>query len=70
MDDAARWKRIANRFKSPFITIDVAFLTDGSWKIVEVGDGGVSGLPTGLDPERFYVSLWNHTQEEDTATTN
>lgn len=51
------WETIAEKFKSPFITIDVAYLTDGSWKIIEVGDGGVSGLPVGLDPARFYERL-------------
>lgn len=59
LDELARWEAIARRFQSPFITIDVALLTDGMWKIVEVGDGGVSGLPMGLDPLRFYASLWN-----------
>ncbi len=60
LDELPRWEIIAKRFDSPFITIDVALLTSGEWKIVEVGDGGVSGLPMGLDPERFYASLWNH----------
>lgn len=59
LDERARWEGIARKFASPFITIDVAYLTDGRWKIVEVGDGGVSGLPVGLDPQRFYASLWN-----------
>ncbi len=53
-----RWEKIARRFSSPFITMDVGRLTDGSWKIIEVGDGGVSGLPAGLEPQRFYQSLW------------
>ncbi len=63
LDEIERWQMIANRFQSKFMTIDVALLTDGTWKIVEVGDGGVSGLPVSLDPERFYASLWNHSQE-------
>lgn len=61
LDEWNTWAKVAKRFLSPFITIDVAYLTDGTWKIVEVGDGGVSGLPMGLDPKRFYASLWNHT---------
>ena len=63
LDERARWEGIAKRFQSPFMTIDVAYLTDGSWKIVEVGDGGVSGLPMGLEPERFFACLWNHSGE-------
>jgi hypothetical protein len=59
MDEIARWTQIARRFRSPFVTVDVALLDDGSWKIVETGDGQVSGLPIGLEPERFYAALWN-----------
>lgn len=59
MGELARWETIAAKFSSRFITIDVALLVDGTWKIVEVGDGGVSGLPMGLDPAKFYTSLWN-----------
>lgn len=59
MDHIGRWTGIARRFLSPFMTIDVALLQDGNWKIIETGDGQVSGLPTGFDPERFYAVLWN-----------
>ncbi|QJE95306.1 ATP-grasp domain-containing protein [Luteolibacter luteus] len=59
MDEIGRWTTIARQFLSPFVTVDVALLEDGSWKIVETGDGQVSGLPLGLDPERFYMALWN-----------
>lgn len=52
-----KWENIARQFKSSFITIDVAALTDGTYKIVETGDGGVSGLPVDLDPVYFYRSL-------------
>jgi ATP-grasp domain, R2K clade family 3 len=61
LDELPRWEMIAKCFASPFITIDVAHLTDGTWSIVEVGDGGVSSLPIGLDPERFFGALWNQT---------
>ncbi len=64
MDELSRWEEIAKRFSSPFVTIDVAYLTDETWKIIEVGDGGVSGLPMWLEPERFFASLWNHTLGE------
>ncbi|WP_035612442.1 ATP-grasp domain-containing protein [Haloferula sp. BvORR071] len=59
MDEIGRWTAIARQFRSQFITIDVARLEDGSWMIVETGDGQVSGLPVGLEPERFYSALWN-----------
>lgn len=59
MDEIRRWTSLAREFSSPFVTIDVALLEDGSWKVVETGDGQVSGLPVGLDPERFYMALGN-----------
>jgi hypothetical protein len=61
---------VAKRFSSPFITVDVAHLIDGTWSIVEVGDGGVSGLPIGLEPERFYGALWNQTTGGQVAARN
>lgn len=64
VDELPRWTSIARKFRSPFVSIDVAYLTDGSWRIVEVGDGGVSGLPMGLTPERFYARLWCMISEE------
>ena len=32
---------------SPYYTVDYGELTDGTWKIIETGDGGVSGLSPG-----------------------
>ncbi len=34
---------------SPYYTVDVAELEDGTWIIIEVGDGSVSGLSDGQD---------------------
>lgn len=42
---------------SRFYTIDYAELKDGSWIIIETGDGSVSGIPPKQDPEEFYISL-------------
>jgi hypothetical protein len=45
---------IAARIPSRFFTMDVAFLDDGGWTIVELGDGQVAGLPSSdLAPEFF-----------------
>jgi len=44
---------------SPFYTVDYAELKDGSWKIIEVGDGGVSGLSDGQNAEGFYRTLYH-----------
>ena len=42
---------------SPFYTVDFAELVDGSWKVIETGDGGVSGLSDGQDVGAFYRAL-------------
>ena len=43
---------------SAFYTLDYAELEDGSWKIVEAGDGSVSGLSDGQDFQAFFRSLY------------
>jgi ATP-grasp domain, R2K clade family 3 len=52
------WEQVALRFRSRFLTIDVARQADASWIVVEVGDAGVSGLPLSIDPDTFYQALW------------
>lgn len=42
---------------SPFYTVDFGELADGTWKIIETGDGGVSGLSDGQDARPFYRAL-------------
>ena len=44
---------------SPFYTVDYAELADGSWKVIETGDGGVSGLSDRQDAKAFYRALSN-----------
>lgn len=43
---------------SLFYTVDFAELENGTWKIIEAGDGGVSGLSDGQDYEAFYRALY------------
>lgn len=43
---------------SPYYTVDYAELADGSWKIVEAGDGEVSGLSEGQDYEQYFRALY------------
>lgn len=42
---------------SPFYTVDYAETADGSWKIIEAGDGQVSGLSDFQDEVSFYRKL-------------
>jgi len=45
---------VAERIPSRYFTMDVAFLDDGRWTVVELGDGQVAGLPSPeLAPEFF-----------------
>lgn len=48
---------LAARIESRFFAIDVAQKADGGWIVIELGDGGVSGLPPQLDAETFYALL-------------
>jgi len=57
LDQIAAWEAIASKFTNPFISMDLARRTDNSWMIVEVGDGGVSGLPASIEPAAFYRTL-------------
>ena len=57
-DQMETWSDIARRFQSRFIAMDVARQADDKWIIIEVGDGGVSGLPLSVEPEKFYAALW------------
>lgn len=56
-----RWMSIARRFRSAFLTLDIAKLEDESWTVIEAGDGGVSGLPLSIPPDNFYRSLAGRT---------
>ena len=49
---------------SPYYTIDYAELSDGSWKIIEAGDGGVSGLSPGQDMEAYFRVLYDSFMDE------
>lgn len=42
---------------SPFYTVDFAELADGNWKIIEAGDGQVSGLSEKQDAAAFFRFL-------------
>lgn len=48
---------IAQRIASRFFTIDVAKKKDGSWIILELGDGQVAGLPRPGDARALYQVL-------------
>jgi hypothetical protein len=51
---------------SRFFTVDVARRADGQWRIVELGDGQVAGLPERADPLTFYAAMLRQTGDPDT----
>ncbi|MGW4624810.1 ATP-grasp domain-containing protein [Streptomyces rubiginosohelvolus] len=40
-----------------WVTTDLALREDGVWRVVEVGDGQVSGLPTGAETGELFAAL-------------
>lgn len=48
---------ILNQVRSDFFSVDFAQTETGEWKIIELGDGQVAGLPKGTSEEAFYRAL-------------
>ncbi|WP_310830154.1 ATP-grasp domain-containing protein [Paenibacillus pedocola] len=55
------FRDIARTITSRFFTMDIAKTSEGRWIIVELGDGGVSGLPVQMDVSAFYEKLMDAT---------
>jgi hypothetical protein len=55
--DFSAFTALARHVGSRFFSMDVAMLTDGGWAVVEVNDGGVSGLPPSVDPRELFSAL-------------
>lgn len=53
-----QFQRIAENVESRFFTMDVAKRKDGSWMIVELGDGQVAGLAEHVKSSEFYSRVW------------
>ena len=54
-------KELLEKYKdlnSPYYTVDYAELEDGSWRIVEAGDGEISGLSDNQDYEAYFRALY------------
>lgn len=53
------FREVIQQVQSRFFTVDIAKCVDGSWIIVELGDGQVAGLPERADVEALYRALAN-----------
>ena len=49
---------VAQRFDSPFFSMDVAKSVAGRWLIVDMGAGECTRLPPNLKPDLFYRRLF------------
>lgn len=58
-------KELIEKYKnlpSCYYTVDYAELADGTWKVIEAGDGSVSGLSENQSAEQYFRALyyaWN-----------
>ena len=50
-------EELAARVPGRFFTMDVAQRADGIWRVIELGDGQVAGLPEEVDVDAFYQAL-------------
>ena len=57
------FESLAKNIESNFFTMDIAEKEDGSWMILELGDGQVSGLPLMSDAIGFYNNFNNIIKE-------
>ena len=62
LEHRTTWEVVARRFQNPFLSIDVAREQSGAWLIIEIGDGGVTGLPMSIEAEDFYRALAERTR--------
>ncbi len=46
------------QLESCFYTVDYAELDDGTWKVIEAGDGSVSGLSENQDYKQFFRTVY------------
>lgn len=51
--------QLGKTIKSNFFTMDIAEKEDGSWMILELGDGQVSGLAAQEEPIKIYNTMYN-----------
>jgi len=55
--DFSQFEFLGQRIDSPFFTVDVARRDSGELVVIELGDGGVSGMPPLMHPIVFYEAV-------------
>lgn len=49
---------VGKKIISPFVAVDLAKDVNDKWWVIEINDGGASGLPEHMDVKDFYSSLY------------
>jgi hypothetical protein len=55
--DLAELQPAVTALALPFVTVDLARLSDGTWRVIEMGDGQVSDRPAGTPPADLIDAL-------------
>jgi hypothetical protein len=61
------FRSIARHIPSRFFTMDVALLQNGTWTVVELGDGQVAGLPSEDLAPSFFEAIARKARSGETA---
>ncbi len=56
--DFSQFEFLGGQIDSPFFSVDVARRDTGELVVIELGDGGVSGMPPLMHPIVFYEAFW------------
>ncbi len=63
LNQLLKFYELGKTIKSNFFTMDIAEKEDGTWMILELGDGQVSGLAAQEEPIKFYNNMYNALKE-------
>jgi hypothetical protein len=55
--DLAPFTPLIHSLALPFVTADLALRADGTWRVIELGDGQVSDRPSATDPAAFLSAI-------------
>ena len=55
--DLAPFTALIGSLALPFVTADLALRADGTWRVIELGDGQVSDRPASTDPVTFLSAV-------------
>jgi|SRR6185436_4435624 len=55
-------EEVGKNVNSPFVALDIAQDENDKWWVIEVNDGGISGLPSHVNLESFYKILYDQFQ--------